>query len=465
MKRLLALLLACLLLSGAALADAADDIPVEAAVEAAPELPPFMLGEGEELSRPNDAEAPALLSVTKSATKTLWLGTVYQIEVPGRTVAGCRSSAKKVAAVTAAGLVTPKKTGTAKLTVTLAGGKQLTVTAKVKDPTVPAKVVIDGEQSATLSPGETLNLTAAVRPATAPQDVTWTSANLVVAGVDGDGTVTARRNGVTTITAATANGKRATFTLTVRRPADQVTAPFMISHAMGGIDGLAYTNCLEAFEQNYAEGHRVFEVDIETTSDGRLVLWHDWGRKICAAHKPGYQASYAQFMGAKINDRYTPVSIEDLLRLMAEHPDIRVITDTKTGAKATVRKQFRALVQAAKQTGTEEVLSRFIVQIYTRDMFWTVERVHHFDSYIFTLYKLFNRVPTKAQFKSVADFCGRNGIGMITMKWQWWDTKYLSALRTNGVDVALHTVNDAKEAKAYLSQGVTALYTDALPPV
>ena len=347
----------------------------------------------------------------------------------------------------------------------LTGGKQLIVTAKVKDPAVPAKVVIDGDASATLAPGETLTLTAGVTPATAPQDVTWASGNLVVATVDGSGTVTARKPGVTAITASTANGKQASFTLTVRRPADEVTPPFMISHAMGGIDGLPYTNSLEAFEQNYAEGHRVFEVDIETTSDGRLVLWHDWARKICKAHKAGYQPSYAQFMGAKIKDRYTPLAIEDLLRLMAEHPDIRVITDTKADDRATVKQQFRTLVQAAEETGTEEALSRLIVQIYTRDMFQTVESVHHFDSYIFTLYKLFKEAPTKAQFKSVADFCGQNGIGMITMKWKWWDTKYLSSLKASGVDVALHTVNDAAEAEKYLNQGVTALYTDELPPV
>lgn len=42
---------------------------------------------------------------------------------------------------------------------------------------------------------------------------------------------------------------------------------FYAAHAFGRIDGYDYTNCKEAFEQSYAVGYRIFEVDVELTTD------------------------------------------------------------------------------------------------------------------------------------------------------------------------------------------------------
>lgn len=41
-----------------------------------------------------------------------------------------------------------------------------------------------------------------------------------------------------------------------------------VAHAFGGIGGDTYTNSLEAFEANYARGHRIFEVDMDYTPGG-----------------------------------------------------------------------------------------------------------------------------------------------------------------------------------------------------
>jgi len=43
--------------------------------------------------------------------------------------------------------------------------------------------------------------------------------------------------------------------------------PIIIAHAAGAVNGRTYTNSLEAFEYNYAKGHRFFEVDFSWTSD------------------------------------------------------------------------------------------------------------------------------------------------------------------------------------------------------
>ena len=51
-----------------------------------------------------------------------------------------------------------------------------------------------------------------------------------------------------------------------------------IAHALGAIDDKVYTNSLEAFQHNYDLGFRVFEADLEYTSDDEIVLIHSWER-------------------------------------------------------------------------------------------------------------------------------------------------------------------------------------------
>jgi glycerophosphoryl diester phosphodiesterase len=51
---------------------------------------------------------------------------------------------------------------------------------------------------------------------------------------------------------------------------------FIIAHAGGKIDGFIYTNSLEALNSSYKKGCLLFELDIQETSDGKLIAVHDW---------------------------------------------------------------------------------------------------------------------------------------------------------------------------------------------
>jgi len=50
----------------------------------------------------------------------------------------------------------------------------------------------------------------------------------------------------------------------------------LIAHAGGGINGLKYTNSLEAMEQSIEHGFKMVELDLLISSDGRIVAVHDW---------------------------------------------------------------------------------------------------------------------------------------------------------------------------------------------
>ena len=474
-KRLIALLLSCALMTGAlcALAEpegiAIDSDSASVAIDTVVDAGDLFLSIDDpdtsllvNATGGEDELLPIELSIKKSTTKKVELGLDYQVKVPGKTIKRCKSSDKRIATVTDNGLIHTKKAGEVKITISLKKGSDIKLKLKVIDPTVPTAVTINEGAHATLVLGETRQLTATVSPDTAPQTVTWKSSNTVVASVDEDGLVTALTPGQSTISAVTGNKLKAQLTVKVRRTA---SGRYMISHAMGGIDGYSYSNCLEGFLENYEEGHRIFEVDMELTSDDRIVLWHDWNRQFCSRYPKGTKPTHAEFMGSRIYDEYTPMGLEALLKLMDQYPDVRIITDSKHSSSTIVKKQFKAIVSTARNLGIPEVLDRFIVELYTKDMYKVVEGIHHFREYILTLYKLLGKAPSKSTLQNLASFCRKNGINTIAMYAKWWNPKYTGYVKSYGIDLALYTVNDPDEAREYFDEGVNALFTDFLPPL
>lgn len=122
------------------------------------------------------------------------------------------SSSNTSVATVANGVVTPKGSGTAKITAT-AGSKSAECTVTVN---IPVTGVTLSKTTLNLYVGENETLTASVLPTTASnQNVTWSSNRTSVATVSG-GVVTAKANGTAVITVTTEDGnKKATCTVTV----------------------------------------------------------------------------------------------------------------------------------------------------------------------------------------------------------------------------------------------------------
>jgi len=113
------------------------------------------------------------------------------------------------------GLVTAKRVGSSTITVKTNNGKKDTVKIKVVDPTKATSVVLDHSGTVTLEVGETLQLYAEVLPSTAETELKWSSSYTRYATVDGDGLVTAKRKGSSTITVKTDNGLKDTVKIKV----------------------------------------------------------------------------------------------------------------------------------------------------------------------------------------------------------------------------------------------------------
>ena len=237
----------------------------------------------------------------------------------------------------------------------------------------------------------------------------------------------------------------------------------VVEHALGAVDGNQGLNCLEGFYEHYQAGARVFEADLRLTSDGCVVLRHDWISGIQEGVDPTHIPTLEEFLSTPIKGEYTPLSFHDLLLLMVQYPDVCIITDTKLLDTEAVTRQFEAMLDEAHKLGLTYLFDRIIVQIYSPDHFIVVNGVHHFPHYIYTLYQDYFG-QNEDSFRSKAIFCEQNGIMGLTLESSVWKSEYAPIANWRKINVYTHTINDADEARALLETGIKAVYSDELNP-
>lgn len=236
----------------------------------------------------------------------------------------------------------------------------------------------------------------------------------------------------------------------------------LIAHAGGSIDGNIYTNCLEAIEKSYDNGIRVFELDFAYTSDGHMVCKHDWEYAIQEGNEPGEIWDRDTFLAVPIYDKYTPIDITVLCEFMLSHSDAYIITDTKDTDYYGVKRDFSSLIDDIRAKGYDEVLDRFVIQIYNDDMYDTVNEIYPFKNWIYTLYTIWG--GNVDEFENIARFCYQKGIQGITCWYYLASDDVLSIADSYGIKMYVHTVNDVDEAKALLKKKIRGIYTDDILP-
>lgn len=236
-----------------------------------------------------------------------------------------------------------------------------------------------------------------------------------------------------------------------------------VVHGLGYIEGHYITNSREALLFNYVRGFRVFEVDLNMTSDNRLIARHDWSPEYYQFLGQGNPPAdgpipFDTVMSLKIHGKYHALSWEEIVELMQKYPDIYFVTDTKERDEANIRKTFSYLVNKTKQIDTK-LLDRVIPQIYDQPMLSYIKSYHDFKEVIFTLYHLTEaELPTPEE---LADWSDQNHVSGIA-GFPFRITEELrEALQKKDIAIYVHTINNPEEAAAYRKRGI-GIYTDDL---
>ena len=237
-----------------------------------------------------------------------------------------------------------------------------------------------------------------------------------------------------------------------------------IVHALGIVDDITMTNSFEAFQNSLQQGQTVFEVDLALTSDNELICAHDLGC-VGADNLEAdslNEVSKEEFMSIKIQGKYTPLCMEDLILLMRDNPQIYIVTDTKADQPEEIGIQFNNIVELAKKNDCPQVLDRIIPQIYNEDMFFQLKTIYDWKSYIYTSYYTFDDQWDEDKF---IDFAAENGIGVLTVFAGRGTDHLLEKANSLGLKVYVHTYNTEEERQAFMDRGFWGLYTDSLPPI
>ncbi len=228
-----------------------------------------------------------------------------------------------------------------------------------------------------------------------------------------------------------------------------VEFPIVIAHAGGAVRRQTYSNSLEALDFNYSRGCRFFELDLEWTSDGELVLLHDWNANASRIFGNDFGGSWHDreaFLAARRLDGLTSLDLEVLVSWLEEHPDAVVVTDVKWDNIKALKK-MRSTVPGAEQ--------RLVPQIYQFDQYPRVRELG-FREIILTLYDI---TATDAE---VVDFARTVELSAIAMPVTRAFGGLPSVLAEMGVPAVVHTVNSRHNARRLAELGVDGIFTDYL---
>ncbi len=229
----------------------------------------------------------------------------------------------------------------------------------------------------------------------------------------------------------------------------------LVAHALGGIDGVTYTNSAEAFESSYREGMRWFEIDLSVTADGDAVCFHPGHENHLGLKRKVYETSTAEFLSRRYAGRYTLMTFSDLLDRLESHRDAYLVTDTKGWDEPMVSALARALAGRP-----EDVVRRVVPQIYRPEDLEAIGPALGLTPrvVIFTLYR------TAMDDHSVIAFARSAGIAVVATSTVRFRHRLAADLDRVGRPVLVHTVNSPVEALQLTAAGADGLITDFLRP-
>lgn len=235
-----------------------------------------------------------------------------------------------------------------------------------------------------------------------------------------------------------------------------------IAHAMGGIEGNAYTNSKQAMTSSYNRGLRVFEADLSMSADNELILLHSFDRQ--GLSELGLPLSWAnskpskkEFLSEKILGKYETLSLENVAEFMKEHKGVYLVVDLKINDIKSVEQAYRKLVDTFNKVDKQS-LNRVIPQIYYEEMYKPIMNIYDFKSMIFTTYRL-----EDLEVNKIVDFSYEHGIKIVAANRFKFSEDLTKKLVDRDISLYMYTYNDSNKVNSLRNSYVSGFYTDFLP--
>ena len=219
-----------------------------------------------------------------------------------------------------------------------------------------------------------------------------------------------------------------------------------VAHAGGALNGVSYTNSLEALNVNVMH-YDIFEIDLLRTSDGVIVCAHDWPGYWRAAGESLFHApSYSEFLESSLRLPWTPCDLESLNSWMSDNPDKKIILDSKSSDAVSIYAEARRILN--------DKSSNVYPQIYNINNFEKVDSMN-WAGVLWSLYK--RPMPVSRVLDLSVDLdlsaivISRDIVG-----------SHAEPLIEAGRVVYVHTVNEFEELLDLKNIGIEDVYSDVL---
>lgn len=225
----------------------------------------------------------------------------------------------------------------------------------------------------------------------------------------------------------------------------------VIAHGGGAYRGYETTNSVEALNNAIANGYKIIELDMELSSDHKIVMLHDWDRT--ATHYFGAsfpnKLSQSQFIRLSVHGKFEVLTFDKLEKILEKSPDVRIVTDIKDDS-------LELLTVIAEKY--PDFADRFIPQIYDCGQWSRVKELGYRDV-IFTLYAMAVPDPEK-----IASFVKDHEIYAVTMPDYVAEKGVCRQLSDQGIIVYVHPVSRYEDALQFMKQGAYGVYSGSLLP-
>lgn len=247
----------------------------------------------------------------------------------------------------------------------------------------------------------------------------------------------------------------------------------VIGHGGGGIDGRTYTNSLEAWNYAYSRGNRVMDADLTFTTDGEIVLLHNWhdnleqtsvsmlgsetymdkNGHIQYLQKGNSRIDFETFMKRKIYRLYTPMSCETMLQYMQIHPDLYVAADMKDD----VIKSYRYIVEKAKEMHVDSVLNRIIVNVYDFSKYDEVMEIYPFRNITARQHYVHPN-----NYYELAESCLKHNVHVVNVSACYAEDEGIKLLQSKGIHVIIAVVDYISDMQEFRKLGFTGCVSNFL---
>ena len=225
--------------------------------------------------------------------------------------------------------------------------------------------------------------------------------------------------------------------------------PRLIAHAGGAIYGYRLTNSLEALDRAWETGFRFIELDFQRTSDGEIVLIHDWESMAERLLGSMGQRKKAEFLAADALAGLTLLDLAGLLDWLEAHPGCHIVTDIKSEDNLPMLSEIRERAGA--------LAARFIPQAYSFDQASALLE-DGWERVILTVYRI-TVTP-----EELASFLAGTPLWAVTMPEGRLSEDFAGAVSASGTALYCHSVNSLDFVDAWRDKGLTGIYTDYFEP-